>query len=500
MTALQAQALLPFFVLAGGIVLVLMLVAWLRSEVVAFGATLAVLAASALTVPWAADAGAQTVDGLLTVDRFALFFFALFAATAIVTAILAFRYLGPRAAHRQEFYILLAIATLGAATTAAAANFAGLLLGIEVLSVSLYAMIAYPEESRPPLEGAAKYLILSGAASSTMLFGMALIYLTTGTLGFAFDGGEIARGDRTILALGQAMLLAGLFFKLSLVPFHMWTPDVYQGAPAPVTGFVATVSKAAVFAVLLRYALDSGLLASEVAQTALVVVAVLSMIGGNLLALLQTSMKRLLAYSSIAHLGYLLIALLVAGAPGGNRALGVETALVYLVGYFLMTLAAFGVVTVLSANGEDAAADEDADAAADAAADADELDAYEGLLWRRPALAAVLAATALALAGIPLTIGFIAKFYVVAAGVDGAAWTLIWALIIGSAIGVYYYLRIVFALTKREDADAEQRPSNTPRWEAVTAVLVLGILVVALGVYPTPLVDLVGGIQLGAGP
>ena len=160
-----------------------------------------------------------------------------------------------------------------------------------------------------------------------------------------------------------------------------------------------------------------------------------------------------------------------------------------------MTLAAFGVVTVLSANGEDAAADEDADAAADA----DELNAYEGLLWRRPALAAVLAATALALAGIPLTIGFIAKFYVVAAGVDGAAWTLIWALIIGSAIGVYYYLRIVFALTKRKDADTEQRPSNTPRWEAVTAVLVLGALVVALGVYPTPLVDLVGGIGLGAG-
>ena len=497
MTALQAQALLPFFVLAGGIVLVLMLVAWLRSEVVAFGATLAVLAASALTVPWAADAGAQTVDGLLTVDRFALFFFALFAATAIVSAILAFRYLAPRAAHRQEFYILLAIATLGAATTAAAANFAGLLLGIEVLSVSLYAMIAYPEQSRPPLEGAAKYLILSGAASSTMLFGMALIYLTTGTLGFAFDGGEIARGDKTILALGQAMLLAGLFFKLSLVPFHMWTPDVYQGAPAPVTGFVATVAKAAVFAVLLRYALDSGLLTSEVAQTALIVVAVLSMIGGNLLALLQTSVKRLLAYSSIAHLGYLLIALLVASAPGGNRALGVETALVYLVGYFLMTLAAFGVVTVLSTNGEAAAADEED---VDSEADADELNAYEGLLWRRPALAAVLAAAALALAGIPLTIGFIAKFYVVAAGVDGAAWTLVWALVVGSAIGVYYYLRIVFALTKREGADAEQRPSNPPRWEAVTAVLVLGVLVVALGVYPTPLVDLVGGIGLGAAP
>ena len=477
MTALQAQALLPFFVLAGGIVLVLMLVAWLRSEAVAFGSTLAVLAASALAIPWAADAGAQDVDGLLTVDGFALFFFALFSATAFATAILAFRYLTPRAAHRQEFYILLAIATLGAATTAAAANFAGLLLGIEVLSVSLYAMIAYPEESRPPLEGAAKYLILSGAASSTMLFGMALIYLATGTLGFAFDGAEVARGDRTILALGQAMLLAGLFFKLSLVPFHMWTPDVYQGAPAPVTGFVATVSKGAVFAVLLRYALDSGLLDSGVARTALIVVAVLSMIGGNLLALLQTNLKRLLAYSSIAHLGYLLIALMLAGMPNGDPALGVETGLVYLTGYFLMTLAAFAVMTALSGELEDA----------------EELDAYEGLLWRRPALAAVLIAAALSLAGIPLTVGFIAKFYVVYAGVEAAAWPLVWALIVGSAIGVYYYLRIVFAMTKREGAEPEG--PHTAAWEATFAAVVLGVGVVVLGVYPTPLVDLLRGLS-----
>ena len=476
MTALQAQALAPFFVLAGGIVLLLMLVAWLRSELVAFGATLVLLIASALAVPWAAEAGAQTVDGLLTVDGFALFFFALFAIAALFTAVLAFRYLRPRAAHRQEFYILLAIAVLGAATTAAAANFAGFLLGLEVLSVSLYAMIAYPEDAKPPLEGAAKYLILSGAASSTMLFGMALIYLVTGTLAFAFDGDALVRNERTILELGQAMLLAGVFFKLSLVPFHMWTPDVYQGAPAPVTGFVATVSKGAVFAVLLRYALDSGLLNSEVARSVLVAVAVLSMIGGNLLALLQTSLKRLLAYSSIAHLGYLLIALMVAGAPGGDRAFGVETSLVYLAGYFLMTLAAFGVVAALSASDE---SDEEAD----------ELTAYDGLFWRRPVLATVLTATALSLAGIPLTIGFVAKFYAVAAGVDGAAWALVWALIVGSAIGVYYYLRIVFAMTKRKDETAPALP-----WEAVATAVVLGVAILVLGVYPTPLIDLVSGL------
>ena len=478
MTALQAQALVPYFVLSGGIVALLVLVAWLRSEVVAFGGSLAVLAAVLATVPWAADAGPQLIDGIVKVDGYALFFLVLFALTGIVTAVLSFRYLAPSAMHRQEFYILLAIATLGAGTTAAAANFAGFLLGLEVLSVSLYVMIAYPEDAKPPLEAAAKYLVLSGAASSTMLFGMALIYLVTGTLAFAYDDARLPATDHAILALGQAMLLAGVFFKLSLVPFHMWTPDVYQGAPAPVTGFVATVSKGAVFAVLLRYALDSGLLDSDAMQTVVVVVAVLSMIGGNLLALLQTNLKRLLAYSSIAHLGYLLIALVLAGAPNGNPALGVETGLVYLVGYFLMTLAAFAVMTALSGD-----------------EDAEELDAYEGLLWRRPVLATVLIAAALSLAGIPLTVGFIAKFYVVNAGVEGAVWALVWALIVGSAIGVYYYLRIVFAMTARPadnpDADAA---ATSVHWEGLVTAIVLGLATVVLGVYPSDVIELARGL------
>ncbi len=476
MTALQAQALLPYFVLSGGIVVLLLLVAWLRSEVVAFGGAVAVLVGALATVPWAAQAGPQLIDGMVKIDGYALFFLALFVLTAIATAVLSYRYLGPRAVHRQEFYILLVIATLGACVTATAAHFAGFLLGLEVLSVSLYAMIAYPEEAKPPLEAAIKYLVLSGAASSTMLFGMAAIYLANGTLAFGYDGAGLTSSDRAILALGQAMLLAGVFFKLSLVPFHMWTPDVYQGAPAPVAGFVATVSKGAVFAVLLRYALASDLLDTDALHAVVVVIAVLSMLGGNLLALLQTNLKRLLAYSSIAHLGYLLIALVLAGAANGNPDLGVETGLVYLVGYFLMTLAAFGVMTVLSGEREDA----------------EELDAYDGLLWRRPVLATVLVVAALSLAGIPLTVGFIAKFYVVNAGVAGAAWALVWALIVGSAIGVYYYLRIVFAMIARP-ADGVDAAAGA-HWEGLVTAVVLGVATVALGVYPSAVIELAQGL------
>ena len=482
MTAALISALLPLLVLAGGIVVLLVVVAWLRSDVVAFVGALVVLAAAIAAMPLALAAGVQDVDGLLDIDGYALFFQGLFAVAAVATAVLSYRYLKPRAAHAQEFYILLLVATLGAAVTASTDHFAGFLLGIEVLSISLYAMIAYPQEGRGPLEAAAKYLVLSGAGTSTMLFGMALIYVVTGTLEFA-PAADIGTNQHVLLAVGQAMLLIGVFFKLSLVPFHMWTPDVYQGAPAPVTGFVATVSKAAVFAVLMRYALDVGVLDADadVLRNVIVVVAVLSMIAGNLLALLQINIKRLLAYSSIAHMGYLLIAVVVAATPE-VRSFGVETALVYLAGYVVMTLAAFGVVTVLS----------------DAEEDAEELTAYDGLFWRRPVLAAVLAAAALSLAGIPLTVGFIAKFYLVAAGVDGAAWVLVWALIVGSAIGIYYYLRIVFSMTKRPETETETEIESLPiAWEGVVAVVVLGVSIIVLGVFPAPVVDFVGAL---AGP
>jgi len=478
-SAAEVWALTPYLVLSGGIALLLLAVAWLRSHLVAFWGCLAVLVASLAFIPTAVQVGAQNVDGVLEIDGYALFFFALFGVAAIATAVLSERHLGSRATHRQEFYLLLATATLGAAVTAGAVNFATFLLGVEVLSISLYAMIAYPEEGHPPLEAAAKYLVLSGAASSTMLFGMALIYLVTGTLSFG-GATELSASENNILVLGQGMLLAGIFFKLSLVPFHMWTPDVYHGAPAPVTGFVATVSKGAVFAVLLRYAIDADLLASETVGLLFVVIAVVSMIVGNILALLQTNMKRLLAYSSIAHLGYLMIAVVVAATPAG-RSLAIETGLVYVAGYFLMTLAAFGVVTVLST-----ATDE-----------ADDVAGYDGLFWRRPVIAAVLATAALSLAGIPLTVGFIAKFYLVAAGVGNAAWALVWALIIGSAIGIYYYLRIVFAMTKRPADEGEPDEIGRVPLEGVITIVALGLLVVALGLYPTPVIELIRSL---AGP
>ena len=463
MTGTELTALAPYIVLAGGATLMLLAVSFVRQGPVSLGMTLVVLLGTLASIGFAAGAGTQHLDGFLVVDGYAHFFNALFLVAAVATAVLTYGYVDRRAGQQEEFYILLLTATLGAMTMAAAAHFGAFLLGMEILSISLYAMIAYPDRGKAPLEAAIKYLVLSGVASTTILFGMALVYGETGSMGFA----DAISGDGVLLRVGQGMILAGLAFKLSLVPFHMWTPDVYQGAPAPVTGFVATVSKGAVAALLLRYVATTDVLSLESLFFGLSLIAVVSMVAGNVLALLQNNLKRLLAYSSIAHMGYLLIAVLAVASAAGPE-MAAETGMVYLVGYFAMTLAAFGVMTVLSAD-----------------EDVEDLSDYEGLFWRRPLLAAVLAAAALSLAGIPLTVGFIAKFYLFAAGVEGSLWLLLWALVVGSAIGVYYYLRIVFGMTKSTATE----DGGSTSWWGLAAVAVLGVVIVVMGVYPTPLID-----------
>ena len=295
-------ALAPYLALGGGIVLLMLLVSFWRGVRIMLTMTVVVLLVSLGLIGVSIGNPPHLISGFLLIDGYAAVFNALFIIAAIVTALLAHGYMRGRGGEQEEFYLLLALATLGAMTMAAAHHFAAVLLGLEILSISLYVLIGYSEEGHPPLEAALKYLVLSGVASTTMLFGMALIYNATGTLVFSELGSAdfaVPRDELYYLA-GQGLLFAGIAFKLSLVPFHMWTPDVYQGAPAPVTGFLATVSKGAVFAFVLRYALITDVLAIPALSTVLLMFAVLSMLGGNLLALLQNNVKRLLAYSSIA--------------------------------------------------------------------------------------------------------------------------------------------------------------------------------------------------------
>jgi NADH-quinone oxidoreductase subunit N len=249
-----------------------------------------------------------------------------------------------------------------------------------------------------------------------------------------------------------------------------------------VTGYLATVSKGAVLVTLLRIMIDGDALSAPAVFAGVSLLAGLSMIIGNLLALLQTNVKRILAYSSIAHLGYVLIGLLAVHRLTGDPAFAVETVAVYLTAYVIMTLAAFGVVTVLSSPTEQL--------------DYADVAAYEGLFWRRPALAAVLTTALLSLAGIPLTVGFIAKFYLFAAGVQGALWMLLWTLIVGSGIGLYYYLRIIFAMSKQE---AHTPEDSVLSLQGEWILVVLGVLLIVFGVYPSPLIEVIQNAVVAGG-
>jgi NADH-quinone oxidoreductase subunit N len=472
MNAADFQALLPLMIISATAVVVMLAIAWRRSHVLTVILTLAGLGIAFASLKAAAEAAPRQVTTLLIVDFYALFYTGLIIAAAFASAVLSYGYFKKHEDPSEELYVLLLVATLGSAVLASSSHFASFFLGLEILSVALYAMISYLRTSKRPLEAGIKYLVLAASSAAFLLFGMALVYADLGTMEFsrmaALPG---AGGDLALLLPGLTLILTGIGFKLGVVPFHMWTPDVYEGAPAPVTTYIATVSKGAVFALLLRYFYQSGAREFEAVSLVVAIIAIASMFAGNLLALLQDNVKRILAYSSVAHLGYLLVAFLAAGA------LGLGAATFYLVAYFVTTLGAFGVVTVLS----------------DGERDADGLDDYRGLFWQRPVLGGVFTAMLLSLAGIPLTAGFLGKFYVVAAGASSAIWALIIVLVVTSSIGLFYYLRIIVAVFRRvSENEGKTRAYFMPLSVADSLVLaVLTILLIWFGVYPAPLLNLI---------
>jgi len=459
--------LIPLMVIAVSSVIIMLGIAFYRSRAFSGLLTLAGIAVAFITL--FGVQGTRQVTSLLILDDYALFYIGLILAASFVVALLSSDYLEGRRENIEEFYILLLLSTLGSSVLAASTHFVSFFIGLEILSVSLYALIAYTRNELN-IEAGVKYLVLAAASSAFLLFGIALLYGETGTMEFSrMSSGISAQGiNKGMLLTGFALVLTGVGFKLAVAPFHMWTPDVYEGAPAPVTAFVATVSKGGVFALLLRYFIQVDMHAYPSLFGAVAFIAVASMFAGNLLALLQKNIKRILAYSSIAHLGYLLVAFLAGGV------MRVTAVTFYLVAYFITTLGAFGVVTMLSGKERDADAVED----------------YQGLFRHRPWLALIFSAMLFSLAGIPLTAGFIGKFYIVAAGAGSALWLLVIMLVINSAIGLYYYLRIIVVLYAQPGHSEVSAVSSLPLTGSLVLVL-LTVLLLWLGVYPEPLIEMI---------
>ncbi|HEY3416966.1 MAG TPA: NADH-quinone oxidoreductase subunit N, partial [Armatimonadota bacterium] len=426
-------ALLPLIMTAGTAIVVMLAITVYRRHWLALTLTLVGLFAGFYATLFIAVAQYETpllprqVTPLLVIDHYALYYIGLLLATSMVVALLAYGYFRIRRGIREEFYLLLLLATVGAGVLAASTHFASFFLGLEILSVSLYAMLAYQRNDPLNIEAGIKYLILAGTSSAVILFGMALVYADQGTMYLLTLLRQVSAGPTVtpLLLLGVGLILAGMAFKLALVPLHLWTPDVYQGSPAPVTAFIATASKGAIFALLLRFfGAFPSLPGFHTLGILIVVLAIASMTVGNFLALRPTNVKRILAYSSIAHMGYLLVAFLTGGP------IRVVAVTFYLTAYFVTILGAFGVVALLSVGQREA----------------EEIDDYRGLAWHRPWLAVVMTAMLLSLAGLPLTAGFIGKFLILIAGINAKLWALAIVLILNSGISIYYYLRIVVAI------------------------------------------------------
>ncbi|HMM55504.1 MAG TPA: NADH-quinone oxidoreductase subunit NuoN [Candidatus Desulfobacillus sp.] len=388
-------------------------------------------------------------------------------------------YLAERNLDKGEFYVLVLFATLGMMVMISASHFLTLYLGLEMLGLSLYALVAIDRDSARATEAAMKYFVLGALASGLLLYGMSMVYGAVGSLDLYEIGQRIAGGggDRQVLLLGLVFIVAGIAFKLGLVPFHMWVPDVYHGAPTAVTLFIGSAPELAGFAIALRL-LVTGL--AELAgdwQVMLIIIAALSIGLGNLAAIAQTNIKRMLAYSAISHMGFMLLGLL-SGLTGSEGALDTlraainaySSAMFYTIAYVLMSLGAFGMVLLLSRAGFEA----------------ENIDDFKGLNKRSPWFAAIMLILMFSLAGVPFFIGFFAKLAVLQAVIAARlVWLAVYAVVF-SLIGAFYYLRVVKVMYF--DAPVDDAPIEAPR-DMRLLLSINGIAVALLGLLPSGLLE-----------
>ena len=396
--------------------------------------------------------------------------------TVLVVIFYARGYMLERAPQaRGEFYSLSLFATLGMMVMISANHFLTVYLGLELLSLSLYAMVALNRDSVPATEAAMKYFILGALASGLLLYGMSMIYGATGTLEITAVAERLYMGEanKTILALGVVFLVAGLAFKLGVVPFHMWIPDVYHGAPTAVTLFIGSAPKLAAFAIVMRMLVNGLIVVSNDWQQMLILLSVLSMALGNLAAIAQTNLKRMLAYSAISHMGFMLLGI-VTGVVGGDARYALNaysSAMFYVVTYVLTSAGTFGMILLLARSGFES----------------DNLEDFKGLNKRSPWFAAIMMMLMFSMAGVPFFVGFFAKFSVLQAVVAaGYMWLAIVAVIF-SLIGAFYYLRVVKIMYFDEPTDMS--PIDAPLDMKVLASA-NGLAVAVLGIFPQALMSL----------
>lgn len=470
-------ALLPEIVLSVWAMLVLMVDVFQKgdrsqpSKPVVPALALVGIGLAAVANGWLLGVEESGTAAIIAIDPFRVFVNFLFLLAAACFVLVGNRYFGEERIQYGEIHVLTLLATVGMMVFAGARDLMVIFIALELLSMAVYVLTGVNRRDRRSAEGALKYFLLGAFSSAFFLFGIALVYggaKSTNLVTIAEVIGVDGLGANGLLLAGMALLAVGFCFKVAAVPFHMWAPDAYEGAPAPVTSFMAAAVKAAAFAAFLRVFLTAFGGLYDVWVSAITALAILTMVVANLVALSSANVKRMLAYSSIAHAGYLLVALAAASA------LGASSFLYYLLIYTLMTFGAFGVMMVVGRRGE---------------AELD-LDSYRGLAWARPALGVAMTIFLLSLAGFPPTGGFFGKLFILRAALEREMLGLAVVLVLASLVSYYYYLRLAWYMWFREAPrpDAHDGIVVSPGMKVVLAVAVAGILI--LGIFPGWVIDL----------
>lgn len=468
-------ALAPEILLSTWALIVLLVVAWRHrtatdSLLAGWLSLIGVVLTGAVVVGmWAGGAGVSGIAHMMEVDGFRFATSLLFLLAAGFSIVLSMHYLERERLLDPEYYVLILLATVGMMFMGGASDLIVLFLGLEVMSVSVYVLAGYNRRSVFSAEAALKYFLIGAFASGFLLYGIALIYGATGVTNLTLIGSKLASSSLPLMgSLGLGLLLIGFGFKVAAVPFHMWAPDVYDGAPTPITGFMATGVKAAGFAGLARVLIEAFPSAVIQWQPIVAILAIVTMVVGNLVALVQRPLKRMLAYSSVAHAGYLLTALW----PGSRFA--VSTMLLYLVAYTLTTIASFAILAALGKDGERDVT----------------LDDIAGLATRRPWMALSLTVCMLSLLGFPGTIGFIGKWYILSSVIAEGQAILAVILVLTSVVSAGYYLPVIMSMYMRAAPAPDFHESRRMIGAASAVVALCVIAMLVFGLWPTPMLDL----------
>jgi NADH-quinone oxidoreductase subunit N len=407
-------------------------------------------------------------SGLHVVDQYAAFFKLVFVASALIVILASMRFLKDQDVPQGEYYALILFATLGAMLMASANDLLSLFVGLETLSVCTYALCGFLKRDQRCNEGALKYLLMGAFSTGVVLYGMVLLYGFAGSTGLEAIARAVGMGSlqNPALIMGMVLLAAGFGFKIAAVPFHMYLPDMYEGAPTPVVAYMAGATELAGVAVLVRVFL-LGLPGLQVDWSLLFwVLAVLTMTIGNIVAIAQANIKRMLAYSTIAHMGYILI------GPVVGSQLGVAAVLFYSLAYALMTIGAFGLVVLLTHG----------------AVKGDQIDDFTGLAQKHPLAAAIMLLFLLSLTGIPPTAGFVGKLYLFGAAIEAGYYWLVIIAVVNSAISLFYYMRVVTAMYMRDIPP--HGIATSPSFALNIALLLTAAGTLLLGIFPGPILEL----------